>query len=254
MAGTDRSQNTNFENPCIILKEVQLPENLGMVLRAMLNFGFKNLRLVNPKVNLINKKTISSSAGAYDIIGNNIKVFNSLEESIEDIECLCATSVRKRDLDSFVGDPKTTIKNISKNFNNANAIGFLFGPEKAGLKNSDLALANMIINIPTNRAFGSLNLAMSVNIICYEWYINNNNIKKLKHFHEKDIAKKKEVTFFSDRLIQILHETNFFINSEDQDKLKNNLKNIFSKNNLTNKELRILHGVITNIKKDKKSN
>jgi tRNA/rRNA methyltransferase len=243
MAGTDRSQNTNFEKPCIILNEVQLAENLGMVLRAMLNFGFKNLRLVNPKVNFANKKTIASSAGAYDIISNNIKVFNSLEACIEDIECLCATSVRKRDLDSFVGDPKNT-----------NTIGFLFGPEKAGLKNSDLALANMIINIPTNKAFGSLNLAMSVNIICYEWYLKNNNIKNLKHFHEKDIAKKKEVTFFSDRLIQILHETNFFINSEDQDKLKNNLKNIFFKNNLTNKELRILHGVITNIKKDKKSN
>ena len=72
MAGTDRSQNTNFEKPCIILNEVQLAENLGMVLRAMLNFGFKNLRLVNPKVNFSNKKTISSSAGAYDIIGSNI--------------------------------------------------------------------------------------------------------------------------------------------------------------------------------------
>ena len=254
MAGTDRSQNTSFERPCIILNEVQLAENLGMVLRTMLNFGFKNLRLVNPKVNFANKKTISSSAGAYDIISNNIKVFNSLEESIEDIECLCATSVRKRDLDSFVGDPKNTMKKISKNFKNSNAIGFLFGPEKAGLKNSDLALANMIINIPTNRAFGSLNLAMSVNIICYEWYLKNNSIKKLKHYHEKDIAKKKEVAFFNNRLIQILNETNFFINSEEQEKLQNNLKNIFSKNNLTNKELRILHGVITNIKKDKKSN
>ena len=112
----------------------------------------------------------------------------------------------------------------------------------------------MIINIPTNKAFGSLNLAMSVNIICYEWYLKNNSIKKLKHYHEKDIAKKKEVAFFNNRLIQILNETNFFINSEEQEKLQNNLKNIFSKNNLTNKELRILHGVITNIKKDKKSN
>ena len=75
-------------------------------------------------------------------------------------------------------NPKNTIKNISKNFKNANAIGFLFGPEKAGLKNSDLALANMIINIPTNKAFGSLNLAMSVNIICYEWYLKIIVLKK----------------------------------------------------------------------------
>ena len=251
MAGTDSSQNIKFQKPCIILNEVQLPENVGMVLRAMLNFGFKNLRLVNPKVTLPNKKTISSSAGAYDIIGKYIKSFNSLEESIEDIECLYATSVRKRDLDSFVDDPRNTMKKISKNVNDANAIGFLFGPEKAGLKNSDLALANMVISIPTNIAFGSLNLAMSVNLICYEWYLsnNNNNNNNPHHYHEKDIATKKEVSFFSNRLVEILMDTNFFTNIKEQEKLINNLKNIFFKKNLTNKELRILHGVITNIKK-----
>ncbi len=249
MAGTDSSQDIKFQKPCIILNEVQLPENVGMVLRAMLNFGFKNLRLVNPKVTLPNKKTTSSSAGAYDIIGKYIKTFNSLEECIEDIEYLYATSVRKRDLDSFVDDPKNTMKKISKNVNDSNAIGFLFGPEKAGLKNSDLALANMVISIPTNSAFGSLNLAMSVNIICYEWYLNNSNINSLYHYHEKDIANKKEVSFFSNRLVEILMNTNFFTNIKEQEKLINNLKNIFFKNNLTNKELRILHGVITNIKK-----
>ncbi len=253
MAGTDSSQSLKYEKPYIILNEVQLPENVGMVLRAMLNFGFQNLRLVNPKIKIPNKKIIASSAGAYDIIGKNIKLYNSLEESIEDIECLCATSVRKRDLDSFVGAPRLSMKKISQNFKYENAIGFLFGPEKAGLKNSELALANMIINIPTNKAFGSLNLAMSVNIICYEWYIKNNK-ENFKHFHEKDIAKKKEVSFFSNRLVKILTQSNFFKDTKEQEKLINNLKNIFFKNNLTNKELRILHGVITNIKKNKKSN
>ena len=96
-----------------------------------------------------------------------------------------------------------------------------------GLKIDDLALANRVINIPTNRAFGSLNLAMSVNIICYEWYIKNNDIEDLQHYHKKDIANKKEVSNFSNRLIQILNDTNFFINSEEQEKLINNLKNIF---------------------------
>ena len=99
------------------MNAVQLPENVGMVMRAMLNFGFKNLRLVNPKVNLNDKKIISSSAGAHNVIGNNIKIFNSLEESIEDIKYLCATSVRKRDLDSFVGESKKyNRKNIKRYF------------------------------------------------------------------------------------------------------------------------------------------
>ena len=111
MAGTDSSQNIKFQNPCIILNETQLPENIGMVIRAMLNFGFKNLRLVNPKVNwLMIKKLYLVQLVLTILLVDNIKVFNSLEESIEDIQCLCATSVRKRDLDSFVGDPRNTIK------------------------------------------------------------------------------------------------------------------------------------------------
>ena len=70
---------------------------------------------------------------------------------------------------------------------------------------------------------------MSVNIICYEWYIRNNDIKDLHHYHKKDIANKKEVSNFSNRLIQILNDTNFFAHSEEQEKLINNLKNIFLK-------------------------
>ena len=116
MAGTDSSRSISFEDPVIILKEVQLPENVGMVMRTMLNFGFKNLRLVTPKINWPDSKVISSSAGAYEIIGNAVKVYNSLEESIQDIEVLCATSVRKRDLDSFVDFPGNTIENIKKSY------------------------------------------------------------------------------------------------------------------------------------------
>lgn len=253
MAGTDSSRSISFEDPVIILKEVQLPENVGMVMRTMLNFGFKNLRLVTPKINWPDSKVISSSAGAYEIIGNAVKVYNSLEESIQDIEVLCATSVRKRDLDSFVDFPGNTIENIKKSYGK-NSIGFLFGPEKAGLKNQDLSLANMVINIPTVDAFGSLNLAMAVNIICYEWYIKNRKIMSDYHYHRKDLANKKEVNLFNDRLIKTLNEFNFFSNTEDNDKLVINLINIFSKNNLTNKELRILHGVITTMKKKKESN
>ena len=93
---------------------------------------------------------------------------------------------------------------------------------------------------------------MSVNIICYEWYINNRKIESKHHYHKQDLANKKEVNIFNNRLIEILKDSNFFTDFEGNEKLITNLKNIFSKNNLTNKELRILHGVITNIKKSEK--
>ena len=82
MAGTDSSQTISFETPAIILKETQLAENVGMVMRTMLNFGFKSLRLVSPKINWPDPKAISSSAGAYDIIGNQVKVEHVKGETI----------------------------------------------------------------------------------------------------------------------------------------------------------------------------
>ena len=247
MAGTDSSQIISFEEPSIILMEVQLPENLGMVMRAMLNFGFKKLRLVKPKVEWKDPKVKSSSAGAFETISSSLKVYESLEKSIEDIEFLCATSVRRRDLDSFVDFPRNIIENINKNYRRK-SIAFLFGAEKAGLKNKDLSYANTVINIPSIKAFGSLNLAMSVNIICYEWYLNKHKLEGSYHYHRKDLANKREINLFNSRLIKVLKTKNFFPNKEDNDKLKINIKNIFSKNNLTNKELRILHGIITTLK------
>ena len=247
MAGTDSSRIIYFEEPSIILMEVQLPENLGMVMRAMLNFGFKKLRLVKPKIDWKDTKVKSSSAGAYDTISSTVKVYESLEKSIEDIEFLCATSVRRRDLDSFVDFPRNIIENINKKYRR-NSIAFLFGAEKAGLKNKDLSHANTVINIPSIKAFGSLNLAMSVNIICYEWYLNKHKLEGNYHYHKEDLANKKEINFFNNRLIKVLKTKKFFSNKEEDDKLTINVRNIFSKNNLTNKELRILHGIITTLK------
>ena len=244
MAGTDSSKIIFFEEPSIILMEVQLPENLGMVMRAMLNFGFKKLRLVQPKIDWKDPKVKTSSAGAFDTISSTVKVY----ESLEDIEFLCATSVRRRDLDSFVDLPRNIIENINKKYRR-NSIAFLFGAEKAGLKNKDLSHANTIIQIPSIKAFGSLNLAMSVNIICYEWYLNKHKLEGSYHYHKKDLANKKEINLFYNRLLEVLKTKNFFSNKEENDKLTINVRNIFSKNNLTNKELRILHGIITTLKK-----
>ena len=92
MAGTDSSKSIHFQSPIIILKDIQLEENLGMVMRTMLNFGFKNLRLVKPKFDLNGDKIKSSSAGAFDTINKTIKVYEDLEKSIEDIEFLLLNS------------------------------------------------------------------------------------------------------------------------------------------------------------------
>ena len=171
MAGTNKKNKLINSDPCIILKDPQLPENIGMCARSMLNYGFTDLRVVNPKKSWPNDKAVSSSAGAFDKIKKTIKVFSNLEDAMKNIEILFATSVRVRDLEKAVLTPKDAIEFIEKK-KKYNKIGFLFGPEKAGLNNNDLSEANFIIQIPTNPGFGSLNLAMAVNIVCYEWFIN----------------------------------------------------------------------------------
>ena len=193
----------------------------------MLNYGFSDLRIGNPKKGFPNDKAISASAGAFDKILKNRRVFTNFKEAMKSVEILFATSVRVRDLEKNILTPREAIKLIINKYKNTK-IGFLFGPEKAGLNNSDFSEANFIIQIPTNPGFGSLNLAMAVNIICYEWFINYH--KKISTVIRKNVelVDKKKLTNFKKFLIENIHETGFFKNKEFE-KLETNVKNIFPK-------------------------
>ena len=152
MAGTNKRNKLISNGSCIILKDPQLPENIGMCARSMLNYGFSDLRIVNPKKAFPNDKAISASAGAFDKIIKKTRVFSNLEEAMKSIKILFATSVRVRDLEKNILTPREAIKLIIKKYKYSK-IGFLFGPEKAGLNNTDLSEANFIIQIPTNPGF-----------------------------------------------------------------------------------------------------
>ena len=249
MAGTNKQNKFIFSKPSIILKSPQLAENIGMSARSMVNYGFSDLRIVNTKVSWPNNKAISSSAGAFDFISKTTKQYKKLEESLEGVDILFATSVRTRDLEKTILTPKQAISIIKKLYIKKN-IGFLFGPEKAGLNNNDLSEANYVIQIPTNPKFGSLNLAMAVNIICHEW-LNNEHKELLKNIlKESKLADKKNLLIFKNFLIKTMNEVNFFEN-QNQEKMEINLKNIFSKSFITDKELSILYGVIKSLKEYK---
>ena len=247
MAGTNRKNKGYISDLAIILKGPQLAENIGMVARTMLNFGLYDLRLIKPKQSWKNIKAINASAGAIDLIKKNIKVYSSTEESTQDIEFLCATTVRDRDMQGQTISPSSAINQINTK-HIKKKIGFLFGAEKAGLSNEDISHANLQIKIPTNSVFGSLNLAMAVNIICYECFIKEPSMISKTSFNLYSLANKKELNFFKNRLIEILKETNFLSVKDNHEKLIINVKNIFSKSLLSNKDLKILHGIITHLK------
>ncbi len=250
MAGTNKKKKFIFSKPAIILRNTQLPDNIGMSARSMVNYGFKDLRIVKPKVKWPNKKADSASAGAFDIINKNTKIYSNIEDSFKGIDIIFATSVRNRDLENIVLSPREAVKIAKYKYKN-NKIGFLFGPEKAGLNNEDLSEANYIIQIPTNPSFGSLNIAMAVNIICYEWYLlENDSLTDEKLIY--NVADKKKIYLFKKFLISTLYKTKFLKDRLTDKKLEINVKNIFSKKILTNKEILILYGIIKNLKKYKK--
>ena len=244
MAGTNRKNNLFFFDVIIILNKPQLPENIGMVARTMVNFGFKNLRIVNPKIKWPNKKSIAASAGAFEKISMYTKVFTNLKDAIQDINLLYAATIRTRDIEKKIISPKHAIREIKINRDDKK-VGFLFGGEKAGLSNEDVSEASMIIKIPTNIGFGSLNLAMAVNIICYEWFILNSKTKKCKKINIKNnLANKGKINYFTNNLLSILDKIGFYKSFKKKEKLILNVKNLISNRRFSEKDLKILHGII----------
>ena len=228
--------------PVIILLEPQLEENIGAVARAMLNFNLHNLRIIN-KTWRPNKVSLKTSAKADEIL-KNAQVFKNLEEAINDLQFVFATSNRKRDLNTDVVNLKQGTK-IINNYKNSK-VGILFGPERSGLTNEHIALCDKIIEIPLNKNFKSLNLAQSVLLIAYELF----NLSSSKsNFVKVEKIKKKELLIFFKVLQDYLEKRNFFKVKEKKKIMMRNVKTIFNKAELTEKEIKILLGIIKNLTK-----
>ena len=227
-----------------LLVKTQLPENIGFSARGLKNFGFKNLDLVNPKQNWPNKKAEATSVGAKNII-NQSKVFNNIERAFKNIDILIATSARFRN---------KNIKHINlddlKKINFKKKVGFLFGSEASGLSNEEISYANYTLQIPTSPEFKSLNLSHSLIIVAYT--ISSILKMKIKPFQKsKNVksASKKEIQSMINLCINNLEDINFFKPKEKKPIMLQNLRNIFYKTELSDKETRILSSVFASLGK-----
>lgn len=239
------------KNPAIIFVNPQMGENIGFAARSMLNFELTDLRIVSPvSKDFIEKALITAKSASSTI--SSIKIFDNLSESLADINYACAISARSRNLLKPTKTPKTAFNKISKQQQLKYA--FIFGPENNGLSNKDLSLANEIITIPANKSYSSMNIAQAVSIICYEWY----NLCFLKNFSSEyletgskiEIATKDELLNFFKDLESKLRSNNFFVNiPEKEEKMILNIRNIFSRHQITSQELRTFRGIINNISK-----
>ena len=227
-----------------VLVKPQLPENIGFSARCLKNFGFSSLDLVNPKESWPNKRAIATSVGAKDII-KKTKVFSSVEKAINKYDVVYASSARKRDINKKHLSFNKFIESIKKNKNKK--IGIMFGPEASGLSNEDITHSNYIFKIPVSKNFESINLSHSLILVCFEIFktLKPGYLKKQKKL--TNITSKKFFYTFFDFLEKKLEKKGFFTPKEKKKTMLINLRNIFTRIELSNKELRILSSVFSKL-------
>jgi len=234
----------SFSNISFILHKPQLSENIGACARALKNFNFNKLIIIDPKPSFPNDKIIATSVGAKEIIKKS-NVYENLESAIKKVDYLIATSSRFRN---------KNLKHISlKDLNKINfkkKVAFLFGSEASGLSNNEISYSNCTMQIPTNPDFKSLNLSHSV-IIVAQVVSSLIRLKKSKYSRSKKIisAGKKDIKSMTNLCIKHLEDRNFFKPLEKKPIMLENLRNIFYKMELSQKETRILSSVFASLAK-----
>ncbi len=234
----------SFNNISFILHQPQLSENIGACARAIKNFNFNKLIIVKPKPIFPNDKILATSVGAKDVILNS-KIHETLESAVKKVDYVIATSARFRNKNI----KHIKLEDLSKiGFNKK--VAFLFGSEASGLSNNEISYANCTMQIPTNLDFRSLNLSHSVIIIAHK-VASIIKLKSSRYLKSKKVslAGKKELQAMSNLCIRKLEEKNFFKQLEKKPLMLENLRSIFYKMELSDKETRILSSVFASLAK-----
>ncbi len=248
MAGTDKTRDAVLGGPTVILVEPQLGENIGTTARAMLNFGLTDLRIVNPRDGWPNESTRASASGA-DVVIDGVQVFESTEEAIADLSFVYAATARRRDSYLPEAPPRTAAAEMRQASEAGEKAGVLFGAERWGLNNDDVALAQSIITVPVNPSFSSLNLAQSVLLVAYEWFqagLDEEDRSPAPRIldPEQPLADGKAMNSFFNHLESELDAAGFLFPPEKRPSVVRKLRNFFQRARPHDNEVRMLRGVI----------
>ncbi|MBO9124468.1 MULTISPECIES: RNA methyltransferase [unclassified Rhizobium] len=248
MAGTNSERLLLTEGPVIILVEPQMGENIGMVARAMANFGLSELRLVNPRDGWPNEKAQAAASKADHVI-EGTKVFETLEEAISDLNFVYATTARERDGFKPVRSPVVAAQTLRARFTAGEGTGILFGRERWGLSNEEVALADEIVTFPVNPAFASLNIAQAVLLMSYEWMKSGMEDLGSVPFQamEQTQSTKEQLHGLYDQLEEALESRNYFHPPAKKPKMIDNLRAVLSRRAFTEQEISVMRGVISSL-------
>ncbi|MGD0421324.1 MAG: TrmJ/YjtD family RNA methyltransferase [Xanthobacteraceae bacterium] len=252
-AGTDKTKRWSAEAcPIVVLVEPQLPENIGAAARAMANFGLSRLRLVAPRPSWPNPKAQMMAAGA-DRVLDGAMLYDSLHAAIADCSFVFAATARAHDQAKPVVGAAEAAALTAPRIAAGEAVAVVFGRERNGLENDEVALADRILTLPVNPAFASLNLAQAVLVVAYEWFKLAGGGKLPFAMPEKSAtAPKEQLLAFFASLERELEKVEFFRPPDKRETMQINLRNIVTRMAPTQQDIQTLHGVIMAIAEGRK--
>ncbi|MBU6462804.1 MAG: TrmJ/YjtD family RNA methyltransferase [Bradyrhizobium sp.] len=253
-SGTDRTKSgRDLAGPLVILVEPQLGENIGMAARAMGNFGLSRLRIVNPRDGWPNVHAKRAAAGA-DHILDRAELFDTVAQAVADCTLLFATTARAHDQAKPVVGPEAAAREIVAQIGEGGGeVGILFGRERSGLLNEEVAIANRIVTFPVNPGFASLNLAQAVLLMGYEWFkLSTAGNLPFAMPERSEPASQHQMDAFFDNLVRELDKVEFLRPAEKRETMLVNLRNIFTRMDPTKQDMHTLHGVVMAIAEGRK--
>jgi tRNA/rRNA methyltransferase len=216
-----------------------------MAARAMLNCGLTDLRLVRPREPWPNAKAVAAASGADAVIAA-ARLYETTAEAVADLVCVYAATARSRDMAKRTVTPRQAAAELRGASLEGTAGGVLFGKEAKGLHNDDVAIADTILTVSLNPGFQSLNLAMAVLLVGYEWHLSAAQAMALQSTMPKDTrpATKAELQGLHEHLERELDACGFLRVQEKRPIMVRNLRNLFGRAGLSEQEVRTLRGVI----------
>jgi len=232
------------ENISIILVEPQGPINIGSVCRTMMNFGFTNLRLVNPTKHYKSLLAKKMALSAFSVL-EKAPVFNDLQSALSDIQIAFGTTRRFGKYRKNFFTPSGAALKINESYHDSNC-ALVLGPEDTGLETKDLDLCQHFITIPTHKAYPSMNLSHALSILLYEISIKSDAGDNFYDHAPKKLANGNEIEHMFAHMKKSFLDIDF-LDRQNPDHLLRTFRRIFGEAGLTSRDVRILRGLMSRI-------
>ncbi|MFD0987633.1 RNA methyltransferase [Methyloligella solikamskensis] len=257
-ASTKKNAAASVVGPAIVLIRPQLGENIGFAARAMANFGLTDLRLVAPRDGWPNEKASAAAAGAYATV-DAATLYETPEEALAKTNYVIATTARPRDMVKPVMTPETAAAELTKRQRSGERCAILFGPERSGLDNDAIGLADALVTAPVNPAFASLSLPQTVLLVAYEWQKQSGRagLGRSTQFdgpaqegtpmQNTRPAEREEIFGLFDHLERELDAHGFLQPVEKRPTMVRNIRNMFHRMQLTEQDVRTWRGIVSSL-------